>query len=201
MSVSAGGASTPDVLIAAEGGDLFLARVRELAAVKASADQSLTDLALGRSARAAYDEAEARNAQALHELQEAQRRAALIIKDAQDKAAVVLAEAQEERTALMKGSEAEARLRLQSITDEIMATRNSVNEWALQTRAKCDREAAESEANWKAAHDERRRAQLVLIEAEQANDQAKKANDAAQAIRRDLDEKAERMRAALAAAS
>ena len=94
MGVSGGSVGPLEELASIyEGGDNFLARMKAFSDQKSAIQQMLAELNFGRPAKAAYDDALAKQDQASKVLDDAKAAAAKLVSDAQDKASALVNDA------------------------------------------------------------------------------------------------------------
>lgn len=163
MSVSAAGSSVgpgpeSDLSLIYTGGDNFLARMKALSDAQAASDAALAELRLGQTAKAALTAAQDKQAQAEFALKNANQKAAGIIEAAQASADGIIAAATQQ--AVQKKA-------------EIAAASARHEDWLAKTKAS-------AEADRAGATDAKKDAAVAL-----ANAMA--VNDAAEAVKADLD--------------
>lgn len=116
---------SPDAAAALEGGSTFESRLAELRQAKAIYDEAVTELRLGKEARAAWDEATADRAKAANELASARQTASDLIEQAKAKAdadrseaAKTLADARASAEATLAKASADAQALLDAAAEE-----------------------------------------------------------------------------------
>jgi len=150
MSVSSGPTELDTI---AAGGENFLARMREFQSAKSQAESALNDLALGRSVKAAWDEAASKA-----------KEAEQMLADAKAKVEQMLTSAQEQSQLIIEG----AKSKIQSENEANAAMAADLKTQLAQIPVKID----EATKDAKTAAAESRKA---TIEAKKAADEAKKA--------------------------
>lgn len=107
--VSVGEPIHPDLNAILHGGDTFLERVKKLADQRNAIEGMLKDLALGREARAALDDAKKKQEAATKALADAELRAGAMVRDATERSAKMLRDATEHSEKMTKDAEAAKR--------------------------------------------------------------------------------------------
>lgn len=158
MSVSAPAAEF-DLLAVAKGDDAFDKRMADFKNAKAMAEQAMADLQLGKDAKAAHDDAVAKQQEAVEALAAAKEQAEAIIAKAKADAKAILMEAQEQQAVAAK----EIQTKKAQLEDWI----NQEHAAATALREQADKANAEAQAELKTAQTVRNNQSAVIQQAVQ----------------------------------
>jgi cell division septum initiation protein DivIVA len=141
MGVSAD-TGNPDLMLALQGGEQFVARLREMETARKSTEAAVIDLHLGRSAKVAFDEARQTQAEAEALLARAKKQAEELVANASAQAQLIVGAANEQRDTIVAEShrlsaESEA-LAAQMVVDRERMQRESAEAAAAVAKLKAE---------------------------------------------------------------